>query len=269
MSSTKDHYISSLSDILDLALPNTPGKVHHRYRSNYIFRGLPDEKYDLQSTLNRVCGNHLELEGALLRNFKKYASPETTSSSNFWEVLALAQHHGLPTRLLDWSVSPYVAAHFATESFADYGKDAAIWCLDCVHYRNYLPAELSEILEKEYAYTFTTEMLGNKYESFDDLPKRDDGKPYPIIFEPPSIDQRIINQYAYFSVMSDPSILISDWLKEHTNLYFRIIIPKEHKLLIRDELDHINISERTIYPGLDGLCQWLKRYYTPYDKIYP
>lgn len=265
----QEYVIKSWREISELTLPKHRDPNHHRYRSNFIFRGLPDKDYDLQSTLNRVCGNHLELESALIRNFKKYASDDITHSASIWEILALAQHHGLPTRLLDWSAFPYVAAHFATENLALYNKDAAIWCLDCANYREYLPTALKSRLEAEPAYTFTTEMLSSVIPTLQDFPKRDDRNPYPVIFEPPSIDQRIINQYAYFSVMSSPEVLISQWLEDHPELCYRIIIPAELKLEVRDMLDQINISERMIYPGLDGLCQWLKRYYTPYDSIYP
>jgi hypothetical protein len=47
-----------------------------------------------------------------------------------WVRLAIAQHHGLPTRVLDWTVSPQVAAHFATAEAEHYDKDGAIWCID-------------------------------------------------------------------------------------------------------------------------------------------
>lgn len=60
---------------------------------------------------------------------------------------------------------------------------------------------------------------------------------------------RIANQYALFSVVSDPSVLLSDILKTQHIPCRKIVIPKETKLEIRDKLDYINISERMIYPG--------------------
>ena len=76
------------------------------------------------------------------------------------------------------------------------------------------------------------------------------------------MDDRIINQFALFAFMSAPDVLASDWLNEHKDLYFRLIIPSKLKWEIRDKLDQINITERMIYPGLDGLSKWLKRWYS-------
>src|SRR5579871_1248391 len=86
---------------------------------------------------------------------------------------------------------------------------------------------------------------------------------FVVFFEPPSLDDRIVNQYALFSLMSDPAAELDQWLGQHPDLYRRIIIPHNLKWEVRDKLDQANITERVLFPGLDGLSRWLRRYYTP------
>jgi len=88
-------------------------------------------------------------------------------------------------------------------------------------------------------------------------------EPYALFFEPPSIDDRIVNQFAFFSVISDPHVAFDDWLAERPGLARKIIIPAELKWEIRDKLDQSNITERVLFPGLEGLTAWLKRHYSP------
>ena len=240
-----------------------------RYRSNYIFRGLSCKDYTLIPSLNRTCHSKLFLERNLIRNFEKYASEQLGSPKNLWDTLSLAQHHGMPTRLLDWTFSPLVAAHFATEDFAKYEQDGVIWCLDFVKCNTHLPSQFRAILKKEDAFCFSTEMLSKVVDTYDGLLALGKGKgAFPIFFEPPAIDGRIVNQYALFSVMSDPAIIISEWMKKHDEYWYRLIIPSRSKLEIRDKLDQLNITERIIYPGLDGLGKWLARHYTDTESIY-
>ena len=91
-------------------------------------------------------------------------------------------------------------------------------------------------------------------------------EPFVVFIEPPSLDTRILNQFALFSLMPDPSARLDTWLENHPQLYRRVIVPAELKWEVRDKLDQANINERTLFPGLDGLSRWLERYYTPKSR---
>jgi len=86
---------------------------------------------------------------------------------------------------------------------------------------------------------------------------------FVVFVEPPSFDERIVNQYALFSLGSSPSFALDTWLGGHPELARRLVIPAELKWEIRDKLDQANLSERVLFPGLDGLSRWVARYYTP------
>lgn len=237
-----------------------------RFRSPFVFRGLPDYRYDRRTSLNRLGGNYADLEDDLLRNFRKYAARETQPGESWWNWLALAQHHGLPTRLLDWTFSPYVALHFVTEKYDLFSVDGMIWSLNIEACNRFLPDSLKEMLHQEGATVFTAEMLA-RVAPFNADFDRAVGVDCVVFFEPPSLDERIVNQAALFSMMSSPILQLEDWLRAHENevplLSRKIVIPAPLKWEIRDKLDMANINERVIYPGLDGLSMWLKRYYSP------
>jgi hypothetical protein len=232
-----------------------------RFRSNFAFRGLSAASYDLKTGLIRLADSTEKLEGHLLRNFRKYARRDAVADDSVWNWLALAQHHGLPTRLLDWTFSPLVAMHFAAVDIDLFDTDGVVWTVDFVKTNQLLPTQLKVLLEEEGSNAFTVEMLNRvagTLSEFDRLSEHE----FVVFFEPPSLDNRIVNQFALFSLMSSPAARLDVWLAEHPELYRRIIIPASLKWEVRDKLDQANITERVLMPGLDGLSSWLKRYYT-------
>ncbi len=125
-----------------------------------------------------------------------------------------------------------------------------------------LPQQLRSKLDDEGANVFTLEMLSESVATLDQLMVLD-SENFAVFVEPPSIDDRIVNQYGMFSLMPDPTCLFDQWLTQHPQLWHKIIIPAELKWEIRDKLDQANITERVLFPGLDGLSVWLKRHYSP------
>jgi hypothetical protein len=230
-----------------------------RFRSNFVFRGVPRVSHGLETSLQ--TGNFVQHERHLLTSFRKYALRSAVHGDWVWNWLSLAKHHGLPTRLLDWTYSPYVAMHFATHDPKDFDQDGAIWCVEYRQTNELLPKALKKMLEKHDMHLFTTEMLNSaatSLEQFDALSSSD----FVLFFEPPSLDERIVNQFALFSLPSGPDVELEALLAQCESAFKRIIIPAALKWEIRDKLDQANVTERVLFPGLDGLSQWLKRYFT-------
>jgi hypothetical protein len=232
-----------------------------RFRSSFAFRGQSDVRGDLKTSVARL-GGALDLEGHLLRNFRKYAQRQAAPGDSVWNWLAVAQHHGLPTRLLDWTYSPYVAMHFATENVSDSGLDGVIWCVDYVQTNQMLPDMLKRILKEEGSFVFTAEMLERAASTLADF-GRLSKQTFVAFFEPPSLDERIVIQFALFSLVSDYKLSLDAWLANYPHVYRKVVIPSSLKWEVRDKLDQANITERVLSPGLDGLSRWLRRYYTP------
>ena len=235
------------------------------YRNLYVYRGLPNVDYKLITSLRRNCGKKQKaLEQHILDNFAKYAENEAASMlGSVWKRMILGQHHGLPTRLLDWTRSPLVALHFAmTES--DYTQmdqhDAVVWRIDIPDLKKHLPDEYRKVLDEANSSVYTMDQLdqvtGGSLDKYD----RDMGDAGMVVLEPPSMDQRVVNQYSFFSVVPAGMEDIDGYLEKTENTV-KYVISKEIRWHLRDALDQMNINERMIYPGLDGIAKVEGRHY--------
>ena len=82
---------------------------------------------------------------------------------------------------------------------------------------------MRQSLENEGANTFTTELLAKAVPSLEQLDQLS-AEPFLLFFEPPSMDDRIVNQFALFSVMSNASLGLDSWIERHPELCRKIII---------------------------------------------
>ena len=116
--------------------------------------------------------------------------------------MIIGQHHGLPTRLLDWTHSTLVALHFAnTEGNMQNldKRDCVVWRIDARELNSKLPDKYQRALNEKHTFIFSVKHLASVVDSIDQYDK-DMGGNALVTVEPPSIDQRIVNQYSFFSV---------------------------------------------------------------------
>ena len=262
--------ITTIEELGPIIFDQDYSKEMGRYRSRMLYKGLSNAQWHLSTSLYRNCMTKKnELEETILRSFTKYASSEDPAlKDSVWRQLIIGQHHGLPTRMLDWTYSPLIGLHFATsaEPVKLGTRDALLWKIDGKELNERLPDKYQRELKNSNAHMYTVEMLQRVTDSLReyDLDMKDHAM---VLMEPPSIDQRISNQYASFTIVppgiesADGTCTIEQWLDKNTENTVKYIIDKDIIWRIRDMLDQMNLNERIIYPGLDGLSQWLMRRY--------
>jgi hypothetical protein len=232
-----------------------------KWRTYTAFRGLPRRFGNLDSSLQRLGGDLRWKERRLIDSFRMYACERLRGTTD-WHAVLLGQHHGLPTRLLDWTSSPLVAMFFAAEK--DSAEDGEIWCVRRVETNQFLSPIFAELLARRKTGLFDVEALSMSFPSMEEFDSAETNPDSPslLFFEPPSISPRIINQLAFFSVIPDPNWSTERLLQAHPDHCWRIVVRAGLKREIKERLMIMNVSERIIYPGLDGISRWLKTWYS-------
>ncbi len=262
----KEVRVHTLEELMPLLSEQEYRKDLHRNRSSYLYRGMPDVSFRMYTSLSRNCKNLSKtLEPAILENFAKYAViGDPSIAESVWRQMILGQHYGLPTRLLDWTHSALVGLHFAmseTEMDEMDQHDCMVWRIDMNEMYAHLPEEYQTLLNRNLSTIYSVDMLreitGNSLQKYDE----DMGKDAMVIIEPPSVNTRIVNQYSFFSVVPMEMTDIEGFLENRTHNTVKYIIDGQLRWRVRDMLDQLNISERIMYPGLDGLSKWIARHY--------
>lgn len=212
----------------------TVDDFHKAIRANWnispIYRGEPAATYQLRPKIGRLRAinpfdNSVDREEGMFLAFQKRAVPYLQNRpANKWEWLAIAQHHGLPTRLLDWTLNPLVAAYFAVSLESQ--VDSAVYVIDG-----------NTLLQID--------------ETIDPFKLKRDG-----LYVPPHSSTRFVAQHGVFTVHCKPEEeFLSATLQKWT-------LKQKCLLDLWGTLHTYGITPATIFPDLSGLCEELTRMWT-------
>lgn len=252
---------SSFGDLLNAI------EVFQEHRKFAWYRGSGDVNYSLVPTLSRrkpaVSAEDLnKIERGIANSFAQRSPPFVNIDlTDEWRKLFFMQHYGIPTRLLDWSESPFVALYFALTSVGRDRKgkpntDAALWMCDPEAWNR---TALSHI-------TFTGDILDEycdevkAYSPASDIEQR---ATIPIMIYGTHNSPRIVAQRGVFSLFGKgvdgmEKVFLSNGSFPKGSLQ-KLIIPKANVEAYLHSLHRKGFAESTIYPDLFGLSLEIKR----------
>ena len=227
---------------------------------NWAFRGHMHHGWPLSSTLARHLKDHgidesvwAHQEERILRVFRRKALhfvEQLPEPRDAFRWLALMQHHGAPTRLLDLTRSPYVAAFFALERATE---NAAVWALHAAA----IECETWNLMEERgLPRGFSPRQPGHIEDSL--LPRQAD---LVFIGEPTEMNRRLIAQSGTFALQGALNKSIDDSLATYPpwrEYAVKLVLSTDkirHEAM--RELYNMNLTPATLFPDLDGLARSL------------
>lgn len=230
---------------------------------SYAYRGQSCASWDLKPSLSRFLTDNASVATAInaeitaLSAFKHQIPLHAESPTRFQisnptlrEWWSLMQHYGAPTRLLDWTSSPFVALYFAC--CGNPSEDGAIWLF---RIRDFSDA-MSPGTE-----AFRKGRDNSKSIYWDQEPSSAIELFYP---EEAAVTSRIVAQQGLFSISYDPTTSHDQTIDSSLTgarrtsnkagtIYFKVVIPSELKLLFLRNLRSMNVTASSLFPGIDGL----------------
>jgi len=222
----------------------------------WAFRGLPDADWQLLSSLSRYLHSFVpdkaswrQREERALRIFRRKAHNYLTDANALADdirCLALMQHHGAPTRMLDFTKSPFVAAFFALNNT---NRSAAVFALDTPTLWGAAPRHDASLRRE----AIDPRVAGN-FERYFAVNSKD------IIWvgEPEAMDRRLVAQSGTFvvpGVLDKPLDEIIGQYQSGAPLIRKFVLPPAVRAEAMLSLYRMNITHATLFPDLDGLAR--------------
>ncbi len=252
---TKTYEITEIKDVIEIGKTLTmswfrgTSKAWNNLTPG-IFRG-----WFTNDILRQFRGDDIEFD--IIENFKRSAPAFTDKlpdSDDHIEWLLLMQHHGAPTRLLDWTESVLVALYFATNELKYRKEDGEIWALypNALNAKSGIPG-ISLSGNPHVRYLAGEPGFSNREKALEELMLGQIPK-FPIAFRPPLESLRMYSQFSTFTIHPQPQeqCTIPKLLEDETHLV-RYVIPMESKEQIQRDLRNLKITRTVLFPDLDTL----------------
>ena len=222
--------------------------------SRWVYRGLGDHTFALLPSVGRGDRYSETQERTILEIFERRASEFVdTHRLSDWDKLALAQHHGLPTRLLDWTTNPLVGAYFAVMAapgIREFARSSPTSSTVRISAR----PEAAEIPARVVAWQVSSGSVINPKVQCD---------PFALteisFLLPRALTTRIVTQSGLFSVHPMPQSPWANALDNDANVFD---IPGKMRAFFQRKLFYLGIDAQRIMGGLDGLCARLAWQYS-------
>lgn len=238
------------------------------YKSHWMFRGHASESWLLESTLERSLKS-IEWDPEIAKVTEEYCLFEfkarahhyvaqedlPTTSKLGW--LSLMQHHGVPTRLLDFTELPFVALFFAFDGIQATSENAcAIWAID---YRALAKKSIEIINKTNKNSSLTYEEIQTKQ---DEIFEVIDKKSYDVLWttEPGRFNLRLERQRGSFLVSGNIRVRLSELLDSQMNedTFKKIVIPTSLANDVYLVLKKMGINNARLFSNIDGLGKDVK-----------
>lgn len=212
-----------------------------------FFRGQENHEWGLTPAIGRIaCRDEAErrqAEARLFYDFKIHAGNLLETEDDAWRVAFLMQHHGLPTRLLDWSSSFAIALHFAMRHAG--AHDAVVWMLDASKLNRDFARTESLVMHTDLEADYHAYFVSRKA----DFPFRAVG------LAPSRSSPRLQQQRGFFTLHGD----LSEGLEQmHSSSLTKVVIPAALFADARAFLRLSGVNEFSLFPDLDGLSRHLR-----------
>jgi hypothetical protein len=218
------------------------------------FRGHADKRWELTPKIFRTKSrirvfDEEELYGEFGR---RGGSLMGSLSDGGWLPYFVMQHHGIPTRLLDWTDSALVALYFALK---DSRSDAAVWAINplWLNSRTVKRYSLVDPRIDEVATAFRVDAIRARLKG-----PKDDHPLLSIAVRPPLVSMRMFAQRSLFTLHGSRDLPIEKYPFVQRDVpIFRIVIPYRNRGDIMTGLRLCGVAETTVFPDLDGLAKEL------------